>query len=444
MLEKFKKYISEKNLFSSNERILLAVSGGIDSVVMCELFHLAKYNFSIAHCNFQLRAKESEEDEKFVKKLAEKYDAKVFSKKIKTSEYATEKGISIQMAARELRYEWFEKIRKENGLESIAIATHLDDEIETILINFTRGTGIAGLHGIFPKRGKIIRPLLFATRKEIVEFAAEKKLRWREDSSNFSHDYVRNKIRHKIIPVLKEINPNLEKTFLENIEKIRGAEEIFHQQIEEKRKKNFIYEKDKIKIPIDKLLQLFPLKTYLFEFLKPFGFNETVVEEITFSLGNQSGKFFFSETHCILKDRKYLLLKNNPKRVQNPFGVEQAIIYENTKRIKSPQSLQFLIADKKKFRIIKNEKTACLDYNKLKFPLVLRQWENGDSFVPLGMTGRKKVSDFLIDKKISLEEKNKVFVLISSGNIAWVVGHRIDDRFKITEKTKKIFISKPL
>lgn len=439
MLNRFKKFIAEKNLFLSENRILLAVSGGIDSVVMCELFHLSNFKFAIAHCNFQMRGKDSDSDEKFVKELAEKYKVKCFSKKFNTKKYAAEKKISVQMAARELRYEWFEKIRNENRLDYISIATQKNDEIETALLNFTRGTGISGLHGIFPKRGNIIRPLLFATRKEILEFAAEKKLRWREDKSNLSEHYLRNKIRHKIIPVLKEINPNLEQSFSETIEKIREAEEVFHQQIEDKKKEIF---KNEHCIEIHKLLQLSPLKTYLFEFLKPYNFNETVVEKIISSLKKQSGKKFFSETHFIIKDRKYLLI--NADRVSNTVNIGEEIIYENTKRINSPLRLKFQIADKKDFKLIKDEKFAFLDYEKLKFPLVLRQWKSGDWFIPFGMKGKKKISDFLIDEKISLAEKEKIFVLVSFGKIIWVAGKRIDENFKVTEKTKKIFIAEKL
>lgn len=490
--QKFKNYISEKNLFNTEDFILLGVSGGIDSVVMCELFHLAKYRFAIAHCNFQLRGKESEEDEKFVKGLARKYKVPFFSKKFNTSGYAKQHGISMQMAARDLRYKWFEEIvgswksevrlpvepagsqkliKEVNQLPTatanccfyIAIATQLNDEIETILINIIRGTGISGLHGILPKKGKIIRPLLFATRNEILKFSAEKNLSWREDRSNISDKYSRNKIRHKIIPVLKEINPEIEQTISENINRIRETQEIFNQRIAEKRKEVIspsltAYkpaqtstvgsppkgkdEKNIFQFSIDKLLKLSPLKTYLFEFLKEFGFNEIVVEEIISSLQGQPGKKFFSASHYILKDRKYLIL-NKRNAAGSPKAIDsEVLIKKSTYRISFPIPLSFEMLDKKYFKIIKDEKTACLDYDKLKFPLVLRTWKEGDYFIPFGMKGRKKLSDFLTDKKISIAEKEKIFVLTSFGKIVWVIGYRIDGRFKVEEGTKKIFVSK--
>lgn len=445
MLEKFKKYIAEKKLFNPGDYILLAISGGIDSVVMAELFHLSKLRFAIAHCNFQLRGEESEEDERFVKKIALKYKVPFFSKKFDTAGYAGDKGISLQMAARELRYKWFEKIRKEFHFSYISVATQLDDEVETLLINITRGTGLSGLHGILPKKGKIVRPMLFATRPEILRVAAEKNLLWREDKSNLSDIYVRNKIRHKVVPVLKEINPGLAHTISENVERIRDAEEIFRQRIEEKQAEVFMpVNRNGIMIPVEKILELYPLKTYLFEFLRPFGFNETVVKEIASSLQRQSGKKFFSATHYLYKDRKHFIIKKIKSESKANEMNSVILVNKNTMRIPKPLSIKFRLADKKNFRIIKDEKTACLDYNKLRFPLILRTWKEGDSFIPLGMKGRKKISDFLTDKKVSLTEKKKIYVLVSFGKIAWVAGYRIDERFKVTEATKKIFISKLL
>lgn len=442
MIEHFKKYISEKNLFHPANKVLLAVSGGVDSVTMCELFHLAKFRFAIAHCNFQLRGKESEEDEKFVKKTAIKYKVPFFSKKFNASGYAENKKISIQMAARELRYEWLEQTRKESHYAYIAVATQLNDEAETLLINLTRGTGISGLHGIRPKKDKIIRPLLFSTRNEILGFASEKNLLWREDSSNISDVYVRNKIRHAVIPILKEINPNLERTLSENTERIREAEEIFNQQVSEKQKEIFIPQADGILVPVEKLRKLSPLKTYLFEFLKPFGFNETVMKEIIPALHRQPGKKFFSSSHCIFKDRKFLIIKKI-KTDGTGRGREPVVLIEKkTRSISRPVPVKFRIEEKKKIEITKDEKTACLDYHKLRFPLVLRPWKEGDSFVPFGMKGRKKISDFLTDKKIPFPDKEKIYVLVSFGKIIWVVGKRIDERFKVDKDTKKVFVSK--
>lgn len=438
MLKKFKKFIKEERLFSNRDYVLLAVSGGIDSVVMCELFHQAKFRFALAHCNFQLRGDESKRDEILVKKMAKKYKVPFFSKKFLTSGYAKTRKISIQMAARELRYEWFEKIRQEKQMNYIAIATQLDDQTETLLINIIRGTGISGLHGIMSKTEKVIRPLLFVTRREILEFAALENLHWNEDSSNFSDKYVRNKIRHSVIPVLREINPALEQTISDTIEKIRDAEEIYHQRIEEKRKEILTHTKTLgALINIKKLLELTPIRTYLYEFLKPFAFNETVVNEIVSGLHDQPGKKFLSEKFCLIKDRDSLIIKELNRTQESP---EESIINMMTKRISSPVSLSFR-TEEKKLEILKDNRYACLDYEKIKFPLILRQWKQGDSFVPLGMKGEKKISDFLIDKKIPSSEKEKFFVLVSFGQIVWVVGHRINERFKVNTRTKKMFIA---
>lgn len=456
-LERFRNFISERGLFSSPDYALLGVSGGIDSVVMCELFHRSGFRFAIAHCNFQLRGKESDDDEKYVGNLAKKYKVPFFSKRFNTRDYAAKNGISIQMAARDLRYEWFGEIIRRRKTEGgrkkniksktppatpysfIAVGTNRNDEVETSLINFTRGTGIAGLHGISPAKGKIIRPLLFATRKEIVDFAARAKLSWREDRSNLSEDYVRNKIRLKIIPVLKEINPNLEQTIAGNIEKIRDAEEIFRSAVEEKKKLLFVFEKDGIKIPIKKLVSLSPLKTFLFEFLNPFGFNETIVLEIIAGLKNQPGKKFYSATHRIVIEREHLNIHKN-KVETGKDETNTVLVKKNTKEIFEPLHVKFTLATKENFSLVKDENTACLDFEKLDFPLIIRPWADGDQFVPFGMNGRKKISDFLTDKKVPYSEKEETFVLTSGEKIAWVVGHRIDQRFKVTEETKRIFI----
>ena len=236
MLQSFKKFILNEKLFNADDKILLAVSGGVDSVVMCELFNRANYDFGIAHCNFQLRGKESDEDEEFIRQMAEKYGKPLFIKSFDTENYTKEKGISIQMAARELRYDWFEEVRISEGYSSIAVAHHKDDQIETFFINLIRGTGIAGLHGIYPRQGKIIRPLLFSSKKDILNFAKKEGIAYRTDSSNQSLKYLRNSIRHSIIPALKQINPEIEKTMTETILKIRDVELIYRDRIEEKKK----------------------------------------------------------------------------------------------------------------------------------------------------------------------------------------------------------------
>ena len=297
MLQSFQSYIQKENLFLSSDKILLTVSGGIDSTLMCELFHKAKLNFGIAHCNFQLRAEESNGDEAFVGTLAEKYNVPFHTTTFTTSAYAKKNKLSIQFAARQLRYLWFEEIREHYKYNYIATAHHQDDSIETFFINLIRGTGISGLHGILPKHGNIIRPLLFTTKNKIETYSKKHKLKYREDSSNASDKYVRNKIRHHIIPVLKELNNSLENTINKSIQHIREVELIYKNDIENKRLKIVKQENNSVSISIKKLKKLQPLSTYLYEFLKPYNFNADTVREIISAIDGTSGKRFFSATH---------------------------------------------------------------------------------------------------------------------------------------------------
>ena len=280
LLQKFIEFNVKKRLASEKKQTLLTISGGIDSAVMCDLFHEAKFPFAIAHCNFQLRADESDGDEDLVKKMAKKYDVKIFVKKFDTTKYAKEKNISIQLAARELRYNWFEKLRNENGFHQIATAHHLNDTIETILFNLVKGTGIRGLRGIPLKQGNIIRPLLFASREEIETYQKKFKLKFREDSSNANDKYTRNKIRHQIIPLLKEINPSLENTFAEKIELFSQLETIYEKQMKKSAAQLFLPRKDDIYIPILKLKKTKNALSVLFEYQKDFGFNAEQVEDV--------------------------------------------------------------------------------------------------------------------------------------------------------------------
>jgi len=422
MLNSFVAFTSQQKLFSEKHNILLAVSGGIDSVVMCELFHQSKIKFGIAHCNFQLRAKESDGDSAFVKKLGDKYKVDFFSKKFETNKFSERSGISIQMAARDLRYNWLEETRGKNGFDCIAVAHHKDDSIETFFINLLRGTGIAGLHGILPKQGNIVRPLLFATRQEIESFYKRNKLKHREDSSNQSDKYLRNKIRHRIIPELKKINPNIEEIISKDIERIKDVEQIYLETINAKKNEILKKENGRTLISVNKLKQLNSLKTYLFEFLREFNFSSPVIEDIIESFKKQSGKKFYSSTHQLVKDRENLIISERN---------------ENIKKL----NLSFSVKDKNKnFKFPVNKNIACLDHDLLQLPLKKRIWKRGDSFHPLGMKGKKKLSDFLVDNKISITDKEKVQVLLSGNQIVWVIGMRIDDRFKVTEKTKKIHI----
>ena len=441
MQKLFSTFINKNKLILSSNKILLTVSGGVDSVVMCNLFHNAGIKFGIAHCNFQLRGKESDGDEKFVENLADKYGVPFYCKQFDTKKYSKEHHISTQMAARTLRYNWFQEIRKKEGYTYIATAHHQDDSIETFFINLIRGTGIAGLHGILPKQGKIIRPLLFANKEDILKFSAKQDLSYREDSSNASDKYMRNKIRHSIVPVLRELNPKIETTISSTIKRLQDVETIYKSEIE-KQRLNIVSEKDgSIFISIEKLKKLNPISSYLYEFLKPFNFNESHIEEIINCLDGESGKQFFSATHKLIKDRKDLIIGENTYKL---------ITKAHSSEIVTEESGGFLLDDAlvifKEFENIytfdKSPDTATVDYDKLVFPLELRKWKQGDTFYPLGMKGKKKLSDFFIDNKVPLNQKENTWLLTSEGKIVWVVGMRIDERFKVTGKTKKLYFGK--
>lgn len=441
MLQPFRSYIQQQKLFSAKEKILLTVSGGMDSVVMCELFHFAGLKFGIAHCNFQLRGKESDGDEAFVKALAKKYKVEFHSVKFNTSAFAKKNKLSTQIAARELRYKWFEEIKNGFNYKYIATAHHQDDSIETFFINIIRGTGISGLHGILPKQGNIIRPLLFTNKNEITAYVKKHKLNYREDSSNASDKYVRNKIRHQVIPLLKELNPSLENTITNNIQHLRDVESIYKKEIENKRSE--IVKDSTISIPL--LKKLDPITTYLFEFLKPFNFNTATVEEIVSALDARSGKQFFSETHRLIKDREFLIVEVISKKsnvISTKVKKNQKNIVIDKHTLTFSKSAKILNFDPDSYRGLTLNSTAQFDLDKLKFPLEIRKWQNGDSFYPLGMKGKKKLSDFFIDKKLSIHQKENTWLLTSNGDIVWVIGQRIDDRFKVTNTTKNIYLVK--
>jgi len=431
MLDKFLAFIEYKKLFSSEEKILLAVSGGVDSMVLTSLFREAGFNFVIAHCNFQLRNKESDADETFVRESAESMSVEFYSKRFETNKYAKENKLSIQVAARDLRYEWFYSLLKEKGFHYLATAHHLNDSLETVLYNLTKGTGIRGLTGIASKTGKIIRPLLFASREQIEDYAGLQNLKWREDKSNTSDVYSRNNIRHNVIDVLKEINPALELTFETTQERLQSVADLLDQALQ-------IFISDSVRrVGSDVFVNKKAAKSLEIsvfdEFLKRYGFNFYQVKTIKKSL-NSEGQLFYSDKHALNVDRKELIIsekssnENNTEIVKITKGVENIRYNE--------QELSFQHIDREKVSINPEKSTAQVDEDMLEYPLRLRIWKEGDYFRPLGMKGKKKLSDFMIDSKIPLNLKNRVMVLESDGDIVWVVGHRIDDRYKITSLTK--------
>lgn len=436
MIQKeFEAFVNEQRLFSKNDRILLALSGGVDSVVLAELLLELGYTFSAAHCNFHLRAEESNRDADFVIKWAECHGVELFIQDFDTYGYMQEKGISLEMAARELRYSWFENIMQENQFDYLLTAHHADDSAETFFINLLRGTGIAGLHGILPKNGNIIRPLLFATRKSILDYAESKNIQFVEDSTNSETKFLRNKIRHRVIPMLKEISPDFDSIIRKNIERLRDTETIFRSAIEKVKDEIIIREKENIKISIAELQHLHPIGIYLYEILSDYGFNESVVNNVSMVLDAESGKRFYSKTHCLLKDREYLLIypiDKDEKETNYSIDAEITSIIEPFKaKIEVLKELNFISVPKK-------ANVAMLDMDLLNFPLELRHWKQGDSFVPFGMKKKKKLSDFFTANKYSLLDKERQWLLCSGNEIVWVVGKRIDDRFKISNSTKSV------
>jgi len=434
MQKQFLKYC-EKIGLNNETKILLTVSGGLDSMALLHLFHLSGFSIEVAHCNFNLRDEESNGDEQFVKEACDSLDISFHCKHFDTEKYAQDNGVSIQMAARDLRYSWFEELRVEYKLDFIATAHHQDDQIETILLNLSRGTGLKGMHGILAKQQYIIRPLLFCDRQVLESWMKEQAYLHREDSSNASVKYSRNKIRHQVLPVLKEINPSLSNTFQQNTERFAAAEQNL----------SFLYEKERSNLFIQKgqelHLVLSELKKYpspidvVFHFISEYGFNDW--KAIDNLLSSESGKVISSETHLLLKNREELVLKIKEAKLVRAYSIE-----ENTSHLSEPISLSLYCESAKGFQIPKSSIEAALDFDKLSFPLELRKWQNGDIFHPIGMRGKKKLSDFFIDKKMSLFEKQNTWILCSNNQIVWVVGHRMDERFKLVENSQKVYLVK--
>lgn len=433
MLNHFLENIKEKNLLNTGGKVLLAVSGGIDSMVMLYLFEKSGFDYGIVHCNFQLRGDESDGDEEFVKTQVLIHGVPAYFKRFDTEEYAQINGISIEMAARELRYEYFEKIRVENGYDCIATAHHSDDLIETFFLNLTRKTGIKGLTGIKDKSGRIIRPMLFASRADIEKYASEQYIEFREDSTNSEVVYQRNFLRHKILPLFSALNPSFKKNLLASIENLKDAEAVYSGYFEVEKQKVVENAADSLIIDIEKLRKSGHPKILLLEILLELNFNPGVVEEVFQSLVTESGKQFFSKTHRLVKDREKLF-------ITEITGQENRIFYLEADDVQlfEPFGMTIEKLPAKDFKIRKESNIACLDLEKLEFPLLIRKWQEGDYFQPLGMTGFKKLSDFFIDEKIPVHQKENTWLLCSGEKIVWVMGMRIDNRFKINPKTNRV------
>ncbi len=435
-VKRFTDFIEQNNLFKSNNKVLAAVSGGMDSVLMVYLLQSAGIDFGIAHCNFQLRGDESTRDYLFCQNLAQQLGVQFHTTSFDTLNYAASQKISTQMAARNLRYQWFEQIRQQLEYTAIALAHHQNDTIETILLNLTRGTGIAGLHGILPANGYLVRPMLFLNREEIQNIVAENGISYVEDSSNSSTKYARNKIRLEVVPKLKELNPSLEETFQNNLTRFKELELLLTQRVDELKKELFVTSGEEIHISLSAIKKLEPKRLILFNLLQEFGVNETVVDDLISSLDKHSGRIFETTNYQLLLDRAQLII------TKSALPVYQSVLIGVDDRAVRFGSRELRVLHDDGALIVKNNPMAVsADTRLLVFPLMLRSWQQGDFFYPLGMKTRKKLSDFFINQKVPLHQKSEIPLLINgNGELIWIGGYRLDDRYKVNTNTKKVTI----
>jgi tRNA(Ile)-lysidine synthase len=428
VINQFKEHIAVNFPELLENHFLVACSGGVDSVVLAHLCSLNKMDFSIVHCNFQLRGYESDMDAFFVEDLARKLGKKIYIKDFDTDSYVNINKVSLQMAARELRYRWFEELMKKNKIKTLVTAHHADDNLETFIINLSRGTGIKGLTGIPAKTSNISRPLLIFSRAQIMQFAEIKNISWREDHSNLDKKYLRNKIREDVIPRLRELHPG----FLGNYEATRanleGSAALLENYLAEIKQELFQQEDDLIRIPINALLKLDPIKVYMYELFHQYGFKEW--NDVVGLLTASSGKEIYSQTHRLLKDRQYLLLQP-----LHPSTIEKFKIDAASGTITKPINMKI---DEVKAMGEQSKRILYVDKETLNHKLSIRKWEKGDYFYPFGMNGTKKVSKFYKDEKLDLISKEKQWLLCSGDAIVWIIGRRGDDRFKVTPETKNI------
>ena len=438
MVEKTLIYLSDNLKIKKTDKLLLAVSGGIDSMVMLDIFTRSNYKIAVAHCNFQLRGKESDDDEALIKNICQRLTIPFHSVRFETQNDAEAKNISIQMAARDLRYEWFGKLRLKLGYDYIAIAHNANDVVETFFINLSRGTGIKGLTGIKAKTKNLIRPLLPFSRAEIEEYSTKNNIQFREDASNASDKYHRNRIRHNIIPEFQKINPSFLSTMLKNIERMNSLSILLDNELYIKKQHLITKVNDSFRINIEQLKKEKKTSFILFEIINQYGFNASQVDDIISSLETQPGQEFLSPSYRLIKDRvELIIIKNEKQRMNDRKYIFE--IHEGQGQISDPISLKLEYLEKQPaFKPSRNENIAEVDAAKITFPLHVRKWKLGDYFYPLGMKNKKKLSDYFVDNKFSIVDKENTWLLTSGEKIIWIINHRIDDRFKITTNTKNI------
>jgi len=436
MLQRFLDYSKRERLFSGGSRLVLAVSGGVDSMVMAHLVREAGIDHSVAHCNFSLRGDESDGDEEFVASYAAEHSIPFHTMKFDTLGHAASRKISVQMAARELRYEWFSSLVRSEGFDAVAVAHNLNDNVETFLLNLLRGTGISGLTGMSQHRNNIIRPLLFASRKDIAAYAAEKKISFREDSSNAQVKYTRNRVRHRIIPEMEIVNPGVNDAITDTMSHLEATSDIVEVYMEELREKLFRQADGVFEADITNLIALKPLAPHIYELFRKFGIYPKQTDEVISLMSSQTGKYVYTATHRILADRGRIMITEREKAEETTDFIFTSI---DEMRL-SGLFAELRITGPSDEPLPVSPLTACVDLDRLSFPVRVRHWEPGDRFMPLGMKKMKKISDFLIDLKIPVTVKEKVLLLLSGDEVMWVMGYRIDERFRVRSQSEKILV----
>lgn len=435
MLSRFLEFSEREKLFTRGSRLLLAVSGGIDSMVMAWLFREAGIEYSIAHCNFSLRGDESDGDEEFVAAYARTSSISFFSRRFDTMTYAGTHRISVQMAARELRYDWFRSLIRSEGFDSVAVAHNLNDNVETFLINLSRGTGLHGLTGMSPRTGDIIRPLLFATREEIASYASARGIDFREDRSNAEVKYIRNRIRHKVIPELEKVNPGILAAVADTMKHLSSDSSLVDTYLSLLSGQLFTFSGDSAGVEISSLMTLNPLEPHIFGLFRPFGLFPKQTDEVISLLQSGTGRSVYTATHRLLNDRGRIII--SPRISEAP----EEYTFNSIDEIRISGLFSALrITEPSDDALPATHLTASLDLDLVAFPVTVRPWKPGDRFMPLGMKQMKKISDFLIDLKVPVTEKEQVLLLLSGSDVMWVMGYRIDDRFRVSEETGKIIV----